>query len=412
MNSRLACLCMFVAALWPALATAQGDGLVESHLERGEGNSAAAVNSTPGEHTARKTSPGIDVSNDRLRRMSSALTVATSVATGWFQQEDYCGTWQGLQSGNQTSLSMTSDGIEARPVTRNAGQGGVLLYRRAQPGRFRYVFPGGEDSVIEAMPSGRLRVTNSSGWTDTFERIAACADGSDGGRAAAVGDHTGAFALFSGGGGLFSSSGASTSDAAGALASAITGGPPVQGNAPMVQPAAPPLSASPPAATGGTEPSARSMEVYLAGQEQFSRRTADEAARSDGGRSRLVHNRANDATACIRVEPTGVQQEWGIEGRYRLRNTCGYPISASWCANGAECALGRGNLWTIRAGGEWPIFFADPTRPHIQVGACKAGEARQPPLGQQNVEQAGFSEDRDLPAPAPGVSLLMNHRCD
>lgn len=135
-------------------------------------------------------------------------------------------------------------------------------------------------------------------------------------------------------------------------------------------------------------------------------------ALANAGKPSLIHNRANDATACIRVEPTGAQMEWGIEGRYRLRNNCSYPISASWCANSAECGAGRGNLWTIGSGKDWPIYFADLTNPNIQVGACKAGTAREPPLGQQNVERTGFNAARDQPAPAPGISLLPNHRCE
>lgn len=135
-------------------------------------------------------------------------------------------------------------------------------------------------------------------------------------------------------------------------------------------------------------------------------------ALTNAGKPALVHNRANDATACIRVEPTGAQMEWGIEGRYRLRNNCGYPIAASWCANAQECGAGRGNLWTIAPGKDWPIYFADVANPNIQVGACKAGDARQPPLGQQGVERTGFNAGRDTPAPAPGVSLLTRHRCD
>lgn len=135
-------------------------------------------------------------------------------------------------------------------------------------------------------------------------------------------------------------------------------------------------------------------------------------ALTNAGKPSLIHNRANDATACIRVEPTGAQMEWGIEGRYRLRNSCSYPISASWCANTDECGGNRGNMWTIAPGKDWPIYFADVANPNIQVGACKAGDARQPPLGQQGVERTGFNAGRDTPAPAPGVSLLTRHRCD
>jgi len=165
------------------------------------------------------------------------------------------------------------------------------------------------------------------------------------------------------------------------------------------------------------------QDLYVSHEEneRTRRRMADDASGASNGlfgalanigKPSLIHNRANDATACIRVEPTGAQMEWGIEGRYRLRNSCSYPISASWCANTNECGGNRGNMWTIAPGKDWPIYFADVANPNIQVGACKAGDARQPPLGQQGVERTGFNAGRDTPAPAPGVSLLTRHRCD
>lgn len=165
------------------------------------------------------------------------------------------------------------------------------------------------------------------------------------------------------------------------------------------------------------------QDLYVSHEEneRTRRRMADDASGASNGlfgalanigKPSLIHNRANDATACIRVEPTGAQMEWGIEGRYRLRNSCSYPISASWCANTDECGGNRGNMWTIAPGKDWPIYFADVANPNIQVGACKAGDARQPPLGQQGVERTGFNAGRDTPAPAPGVSLLTRHRCD
>lgn len=151
-------------------------------------------------------------------------------------------------------------------------------------------------------------------------------------------------------------------------------------------------------------------------QVMVQRRAAQSQAERSGFqkmRTRTLHNRANDATACLKVEKTGVTSEWGIEGRYRLVNSCGYPVEASWCANTAECFSGRGNLWTIRAGGDYPIFFGDPTNPDIQVGGCKAGAAKEAPLAQQpGINQSGVNEAREMPAPAPGVSLLTNHRCE
>lgn len=141
--------------------------------------------------------------------------------------------------------------------------------------------------------------------------------------------------------------------------------------------------------------------------------TTSERAGFQRMKSRIVHNRANDATACLKVEPTGVISEWGIEGRFRLINSCGYPVEASWCANNAECSTGRGSTWTIRGGGNYPIFFADADNPNIAVGGCKAGEAKQPPLGEQpGINRTGFSEARDMPQAAAGVTLMPNHRCE
>lgn len=145
-------------------------------------------------------------------------------------------------------------------------------------------------------------------------------------------------------------------------------------------------------------------------------RRGTQASREKAGfqqmRGRKVHNQANDATGCLKVIPTGVVSEWGIEGRYRLLNTCSYPVEAAWCSSTAECDGGRGNLWTIRPSGGYPIFGGDPDNPDIRVGGCKGGDAKAPPLGQQDVERTGFSEARAMPVPAPGVSLLSNHRCE
>jgi hypothetical protein len=141
----------------------------------------------------------------------------------------------------------------------------------------------------------------------------------------------------------------------------------------------------------------------------------DAAARQayEAGKTRKMHNSLNDATACLRVEPTGARTEWGIEGRYRLINSCDYPVSASWCANTRECETGRGNLWTIRPRGGYPIFFADPANPQIQVGGCREGEGKRPwPSDAALNRQGGVSEARAQPIPAVGVSLLLSHRCD
>lgn len=141
----------------------------------------------------------------------------------------------------------------------------------------------------------------------------------------------------------------------------------------------------------------------------------DDAARQafDKTKQRKLHNRENDATDCVRVEPTGVRQEWGMEGRYRIVNTCGYPIEASWCANSEECGAGRGNTWKIPANGKWPIFFADPTNPEIGVGACRTGAQAKPLPSDAAIAAAGGVNTSHLqPAPQPGVGAMQNHRCE
>lgn len=145
-----------------------------------------------------------------------------------------------------------------------------------------------------------------------------------------------------------------------------------------------------------------------------SQRAHVEAQRAwDAARTRRLHNRLNDATACLRVQPTGVISEWGMEGHFRLYNTCSFPVEASWCANAEECDSGRGSLWKMRPGSHWPIFFADPLKPRIEVGACRTDEAQRPPPSDGDIaRQGGVSEARDAPQPAPGVSLRAAHRCD
>ncbi len=105
-----------------------------------------------------------------------------------------------------------------------------------------------------------------------------------------------------------------------------------------------------------------------------------------------------------------MRQEWGIEGRYRLVNTCGYPVEASWCANKTECDTGRGNLWSILPNNSWPIFFAGA---EIKVGGCKAGDAKQPLPSDADIAQAGgINESHQQPMPYPGVSVMPGHRCE
>ncbi|MFT3725240.1 MAG: hypothetical protein QM773_16845 [Hyphomonadaceae bacterium] len=130
-------------------------------------------------------------------------------------------------------------------------------------------------------------------------------------------------------------------------------------------------------------------------------------------KSRKLHNRENDATDCIKVEPTGVREEWGMEGRFRLRNTCSYPVEASWCANAAECSTGRGNTWKIPASKTWPIFFADPSNPQIGIGACRTGADAKPLASDAAIAVAGgVNTSHKQPTPAPGVSVMPSHQCE
>lgn len=130
-------------------------------------------------------------------------------------------------------------------------------------------------------------------------------------------------------------------------------------------------------------------------------------------KQRLVHNRENDATPCVKVEPTGVRAEWGMEGRFRIRNTCDFPIEASWCANTDECSRGAGSTWTLKPYGEWPIFFAETGYTRIEVGACRAGDAKFPPRSTEEIARAGGLNEQHLqPMPYPGLSTMPGHRCE
>jgi hypothetical protein len=126
-----------------------------------------------------------------------------------------------------------------------------------------------------------------------------------------------------------------------------------------------------------------------------------------------IHNNANDATQCLKVEPTSVRSEWGIQGRFRLINTCNFPVEASWCANELECTSGHGNLWTLRGGTDWPIFFASLTSPMIRVGACKALWAKQPfPSEAALARTGGINARHNYPPSAPGVGRMTGHLCE
>ncbi len=143
---------------------------------------------------------------------------------------------------------------------------------------------------------------------------------------------------------------------------------------------------------------------------KYSTRRTNEAILQNDPKERMVHNRANDATACMLVEPAGAGMAWGIEGRYRVVNTCAYAIDANWCANVTECRDGLGISWSIPANAQWPIYFVDPANPFIQVGAGRR-ENRASGGGGLKIYNPGVDETRQLPQPAPGVTLLSWHRC-
>ncbi len=295
------------------------------------------------------------------------------------------GEWQGQSSGNRVRIEMRAGGFNGYPVTQNAGQAVTpMFFQQVSAGEYHLIFPDGSRAIARLEGSG-LRVTNPDGWSDLFVR---------------------------------------------------TSPPPVQAYAPPPPPPPPPARVY----HGADSAEAQALLTRLLGPDgvaaaagmsarpgvdlaavkaggpgtAISRRAYEEGQRAWGAaRTRRLHNVLNDATACLRVQPTGVISEWGTEGHYRLYNTCSYPVEASWCANAKECAGGGGNLWKIRAGSYWPVFFADPQKPVIMVGACRTDEAKRPPPSDADIaRQGGVSEAREAPQPAPGVSLLPSHRCD
>jgi len=127
-------------------------------------------------------------------------------------------------------------------------------------------------------------------------------------------------------------------------------------------------------------------------------------------RTSAVHNGANDATECVRVEVTGTRVEWGSTGKMRMVNTCSYPVAVLWCANTQQCETTPGNLQTINAGQEWPIFFSDPENPDVRLGACRIGAQAVAAVGPNGT----FTSDHRDPAPgAPaGVRAWTRNTCD
>jgi hypothetical protein len=131
-------------------------------------------------------------------------------------------------------------------------------------------------------------------------------------------------------------------------------------------------------------------------------------------RSHNVNNHADDATDCLSVVKTGTKVEWGTSGKFKLINTCSYPVEAAWCANTKACEGHAGNLWTIGAGRDYPIFFADESAPDIRVGACRVQSQR---TSKVDVVADGrgagqIDTSHKPPQPAPGVSIMQDHSCD
>lgn len=131
-------------------------------------------------------------------------------------------------------------------------------------------------------------------------------------------------------------------------------------------------------------------------------------------RAHTINNHADDATDCLSVVKTGTKVEWGTSGKFKLINTCSYPVEAAWCANTKACEGHAGNLWTIGAGRDYPIFFADESAPDIRVGACRVQSQR---TSKVDVVADGrgagqIDTSHKPPQPAPGVSIMQDHTCD
>ena len=150
-------------------------------------------------------------------------------------------------------------------------------------------------------------------------------------------------------------------------------------------------------------PSGQALQMQAANS--WSQRSDSVAA----NKKRKVHFGDNDATPCVRVDATGNKVEWGVEGRYRITNTCSYPVEVAWCANVRECNGPGGNLWTIGAGRGYPIFFSDEANPYIEISACRTGANAKPLPG----PYGSFSEDHlpPHPASAPAVHVMTKHIC-
>ena len=94
------------------------------------------------------------------------------------------------------------------------------------------------------------------------------------------------------------------------------------------------------------------------------------AATADTSRSRKVHNPAADAKSCSLIKkfstPSGPISN---RGDMRFINNCPTAVEFFWCSD-AECTRNSGNTWTIRAGGEWPVYGTN-----VRWGACRGANS-------------------------------------
>lgn len=291
------------------------------------------------------------------------------------------GDWQGVSSGNKVSILSRATGIDVAALgTLRPGQTDKGSWQKSGSG-YEYTFPNGQKAVLTILGPNSIRVTNPDGWTDTFNRI---------------------------------------------------GGAPAPAPAPAAGGSNGPLGDNPKLGPETQKVLSDIMAPGAPGQQSFfdgtdfkalaegrpsnatsRQRQAAANANHTATKTRKLHNRLNDVTPCLAVDPTGVREEWGMEGRYRIRNTCSFPVEASWCANKSECTTGRGSTWKLPPKGVWPIFFADLANPQIGIGGCRTEENRIPLPSDAALSAAGgINTSHKPPIPYPGVTILPGHRCD
>jgi len=74
-----------------------------------------------------------------------------------------------------------------------------------------------------------------------------------------------------------------------------------------------------------------------------------------GKDARIIASDGKSAMDCVKlVELTKTDSRMGGGGRV-LSNQCSGPVEIVWCINPGECDRERGNMWTVRAGGSWPV---------------------------------------------------------